>query len=212
DAEPEVDGETAGVREEKDGEDEADSDQGVRDNQSSSLPMSEVAPVTAAPITLTLAVMATGLRVFLADQVLGLHLPVIKLCLGSFACIVENRLENEDQKVEQRLLGGGELPHEDCHVCWQETRQLPCNLSLGKVCSRDADADPNALVMNVTVQARFWSDYFNSTLRCWETLLDPFQCLVLAENCTRRGSGLTVRARSPLHINVTAALLDTLSD
>ena len=35
--------------------------------------------------------------------------------------------------------------------------------------------DPRAVVLNVTVQARVWADYFNNTLRCWETLLDPFR-------------------------------------
>lgn len=38
------------------------------------------------------------------------------------------------------------------------------------------------------------------------------RCDVLAESSTRRGAGLTVKARCPLHVNVTAALLDTLSD
>ncbi|CAM9521436.1 unnamed protein product, partial [Laminaria digitata] len=66
--------------------------------------------------------------------------------------------------------------------------------------------------MNVTVQTRLWAEYFNSTLRCWEALLDPFRCDVLAESSTRRGAGLAVKARCPLHFNVTAALLDTLGD
>lgn len=35
--------------------------------------------------------------------------------------------------------------------------------------------DQRAAVMNVIVQARFWADYFNNTLRCWEALLDPFR-------------------------------------
>lgn len=38
------------------------------------------------------------------------------------------------------------------------------------------------------------------------------RCDVLAESCSRRGVGLTLKARCPLHLNVTAALLDTLSD
>lgn len=35
---------------------------------------------------------------------------------------------------------------------------------------------------------------------------------MLAESSTRRGAGLAVKARCPLHLNITAALLDTLSD
>lgn len=38
------------------------------------------------------------------------------------------------------------------------------------------------------------------------------RCDVLVESSTRRGAGLAVKARCPLHVNVTAALLDTLSD
>lgn len=38
------------------------------------------------------------------------------------------------------------------------------------------------------------------------------RCDVLAESSTRRGAGLAVKARCPLHVNITAALLDTLSD
>ncbi|CAN0509338.1 unnamed protein product, partial [Scytosiphon promiscuus] len=38
------------------------------------------------------------------------------------------------------------------------------------------------------------------------------RCDVLAESSTRRGAGLAVKARCPLHFNVTAALLDTLGD
>lgn len=35
--------------------------------------------------------------------------------------------------------------------------------------------DSREAVMNVTVQTRLWAEYFNSTLRCWEALLDPFR-------------------------------------
>lgn len=39
-------------------------------------------------------------------QVLGLHLPVMKLCLASVSCVIENRLESEDNELERRLLRG----------------------------------------------------------------------------------------------------------
>lgn len=38
-------------------------------------------------------------------QVLGLHLPVVKLCFGSASCVIENRLESEDSELESRLMG-----------------------------------------------------------------------------------------------------------
>lgn len=44
-----------------------------------------------------------------------------------------------------------------------------------------------------------------------DTLLYCYRrCDVLAESSSRRGAGLAVKARCPLHFNVTAALLDTL--
>ncbi|CAN0027667.1 unnamed protein product, partial [Ectocarpus sp. 13 AM-2016] len=58
------------------------------------------------PFTMALAVMLTGLRVLIVDQVLGLHLPVMKLCLASVSCVIENRLESEDNELERRLLRG----------------------------------------------------------------------------------------------------------
>lgn len=39
-----------------------------------------------------------------SSQVLGLHLPVMKLCLASVSCVIENRLESEDNELERRLL------------------------------------------------------------------------------------------------------------
>ena len=222
---------------------------------------------------------------------LGLHLPVMKLCLGSAACVIENRLESEDSELERRLLGVPEFvrrdspdgrppfaptrpssapealplgagapsasmaPRDDplqAHT-WhgltavstannegegaetlsrtsaggasrrtsvlRPSRALEENgaagstgmvtpaksvkfmlarkgsVRAGMVVQEDSGADsctaarpgargktpgerakdPRAAVLNVTVQARVWADYFNNTLRCWETLLDPFR-------------------------------------
>ncbi|CAM9539528.1 unnamed protein product, partial [Phaeothamnion confervicola] len=78
-----------------------------------------------------------------------------------------------------------------------------------------ADGDgaaPLAVVFAVTAHARLWADYFNNRLRCWEPLAEPFQGWLFIEQGRHCGSGISVRALSPLHINVTGALLDTLSD
>lgn len=45
----------------------------------------------------------------------------------------------------------------------------------GKEEAGEEGKDSRAAVMNVTVQTRLWAEYFNSTLRCWEALLDPFK-------------------------------------
>lgn len=45
--------------------------------------------------------------------------------------------------------------------------------------------DPRAAVLNVTVQARVWADYFNNTLRCWEALLDPFRWCFVVLYCSQ---------------------------
>ena len=48
-------------------------------------------------------------------------------------------------------------------------------LAGGKKEAGEETKDSRAAVMNVTVQTRLWAEYFNSTLRCWEALLDPFK-------------------------------------
>ena len=48
-------------------------------------------------------------------------------------------------------------------------------LAAGKEEAGEETNDSRAAVMNVTVQTRLWAEYFNSTLRCWEALLDPFR-------------------------------------
>lgn len=64
--------------------------------------------------------------------------------------------------------------------------------------------------LNTVIYARRTSIVVSRTMcPVWCTYC---RCDVLAESSTRRGAGLAVKARCPLHVNVTAALLDTLSD
>lgn len=276
---------------------------------------------TAAYFTLLVRILQHLVHPQRLSQVLGLHLPVMKLCVGSAACVIENRLESEDSELERRLLRvqrsslltrrdsssghlssaptrHGENPaptmsskaaaasdaavshndiplshtwhgpsnnsnvaqpgpdHDDGDVVTASRygggsatnllrpaklrgpsraraeqdyssprsgtvenepaegtpgKSVKFKFAAGKKKTPDGvvfdglgdgrpsgdDAlvasaigaakttgeqpkDPRAAVLNVTVQARVWADYFNNTLRCWESLLDPFRsCFVI---------------------------------
>jgi hypothetical protein len=63
------------------------------------------------------------------------------------------------------------------------------------------------------VKGHFWADYFKLGLtRSWEPLLEPYQFLALHERSRFRGSGITLNSDSPLHLNVSGALLLILDE
>jgi hypothetical protein len=68
-------------------------------------------PVEPPPFTMTIVVLLTGLRIIVADQVLGLHLPIVKLCIGTLTWVWENRLEAEDQQRQKQLQSERDLKH-----------------------------------------------------------------------------------------------------
>lgn len=71
-------------------------------------------------------------------------------------------------------------------------------------------ASPSATPRRIDFQT-IWPSTVSLAYSCHAAIHDG-RCDVLAESSTRRGAGLAVKARCPLHLNVTAALLDTLSD
>ena len=66
--------------------------------------------------------------------------------------------------------------------------------------------------VNLAVDFRLWAEYFNSPLRCWEPLLEPFSGRAAVETSAARGAGVVAKIDCPLHVNVTGALLDTMDD
>jgi hypothetical protein len=67
--------------------------------------------------------------------------------------------------------------------------------------------------LQVVVKGHFWADYFKLGLtRSWEPLLEPYQFLALHERSRFRGSGITLNSDSPLHLNVSGALLLILDE
>ena len=68
------------------------------------------------------------------------------------------------------------------------------------------------IARHVLAELRLYAEYFNSPLRCWEPLLEPFSCRVRHEDCQLRGRGTTLHTDCPLHLNVTSALIDTIMD
>jgi hypothetical protein len=90
--------------------------------------------------------------------------------------------------------------------------QRPVSTGSRRTAAAAAAAESRAVGVTIAVQVRVWAEYFNNVLKCWEGLLDPWHAWVLLETGTARGSGASVRAVAPLHLNVTGALLDTLAD
>ncbi len=201
-----------------------------------------------APYTMTIVVVLTGLQVMIVDQVLGLHLPIFKFCVGSLTCFTENRLEEEDKELEDYLrkgmavynegnnninrMGGQEEQNEidsvfeDIETRDNDVRRPSVFNSIdGK---SDASLEGNNVLQNsmsnsklslssktalsVAVQADVRVEYFNNLLKCWETMVEQFTGWVISDACSYRGSGIMFHASCPLRVNISSALLNTLSD
>lgn len=70
------------------------------------------------------------------------------------------------------------------------------------------DTETNDLQVGVDVN--IWANYWNMNIKSWEPLIEPYRCLVLYEDSSIRGRGLTFHSESPFHVNVTSALFETL--
>jgi len=67
--------------------------------------------------------------------------------------------------------------------------------------------------LQVIVEGHFWADYFKLGLtRSWEPLLEPYEFIALYEKSRFRGIGLNLNSDSPLHLNVSGALLLILDE
>ncbi len=232
------------------------------------------------PFTMTVIIVLTDLQVMVVDQVLGLHLPILKCYIGSLTCFVENRLEEEDEMLEDYLRGdiavygegysrasgqgeqiGSSIFDDDLEFrnsindglkgnrpvhfspCPMKTGGDGCRSGSGGRSRRKglADSEGNGggpqemkrkmsssylidggnqvlsrnhpkTAMSVAVQFDVRVDYFNNLLKCWETMVEPFAGWVVSDTCFSRGSGLLFHASCPLRVNISSALLNTLSD
>lgn len=67
--------------------------------------------------------------------------------------------------------------------------------------------------LQILVRSTLWADYFKLGLtRSWEPLLEAYSFQALYERSGVRGSGLSVTSDSPLHVNVSGALLVILDE
>ena len=167
-----------------------------------------------------------------------MHLPAIKLCIADLGCSVEKIPEVDAHnprssrppslpgtpQTSQRLVFGSDNQHTPSRA---GTGTPPLATPSSSVYARRgggaSEASPSAsagtgesgppmvLALNVAVDLRTFGEYFNTTHRCWEPLFEPFAVRALWENATARGKGLSLCAEAPLHVNVTTAMLDTLS-
>ncbi len=231
--------------------------------------------------TATIIIVLTNLQVMVVDQVLGLHLPILKCYIGSLTCFAENRLEKEDEMLEDYLRGDisahGEGHHRESGQEGQigppffddleflnnsdngliENRSVRfsrremktsgdgcCDISDGHSRRKGlADSEGNGpgssemkrkmsssyfidggnevlsrnhrrhkTATSVAVQFDLRLEYFNNLLKCWETMVEPFTGWVVSDTCFSRGSGIMFHALCPLRVNISSALLNTLSD
>ena len=73
--------------------------------------------------------------------------------------------------------------------------------------------EPKPDDVQITLSSHLWADYFKLGLtRSWEPLLEPFEFILLHESSKERGSGFSIDSDSPFHLNLSGALLQTLSD
>lgn len=153
------------------------------------------------PFTYQVKVQISGMKLLLIDPTLGLHLPLVKLSIGDLNCLLGSIIES-DQYENQECKQQSEIPR----LMLEETNPtLACLAASPR-------RDPLPMnVFNVSIKFRLWGDYFNNTIKCWEPLLEPFACRILLEHGGIRGMGLTVKATSPLLINVSSAFLQTIS-
>jgi hypothetical protein len=207
------------------------------------------------PFTMTVAVIVKGLRIVLVDQVLGLHLPIVKVSLGTLTLMLENRLESEECALEEFIRrddglprkhppsadnsasrwrpSSGSSPHARSEDGSAVRRSVKFDLGLGARRSSSGD-DAHSLnstriledgtsvtgesslqaptASSTSVHARVWVDYFNNTLKCWESLIEPLSGWVMSEISSARGTGLVVRLHNSLHLNFSGALIETLMD
>jgi len=62
--------------------------------------------------------------------------------------------------------------------------------------------------LQVTLESHLWGDYFKlGVTRSWEPLLEPYQFTLLYEKSKYRGTGISLNADCPLHLNISGALL-----
>ncbi len=227
-------------------------------------------PSDDAPYTMTIIVVLTGLQVMIVDQVLGLHLPILKIYIESLSCFTENRLEEEDKELEESLREGmgvynersssnnnvnrmgeeQEQPNESDAVFEAIEPRDNNNVSSSRLMKTGSGVTPGSVkcppffdtidgkqdasprgndglesttcnsklsliskaALSIAVQADIRVEYFNNLLKCWETMVEPFTGWVISDACSYRGTGLMFYASCPLRVNISSALLNTLSD
>ena len=172
---------------------------------------------------------------------LGLHLPVIKASLGELNFVLASLPDDEasfantadadlpfeallptsasDTLLENaRLPSMGQIAEAPATPSGTGASSLsnhnhPIAANTAEISSANGSSGAsNGKAVNLATDFRLWAEYFNSPLRCWEPLLEPFSARALVESCAARGTGVIVKVDNPLHVNVTGALLDTMDD
>jgi len=193
--------------------------------EESSVSYSSGAPSEVDSPTYSINLSISGIKFILVDPVLGMHLPIAKICVpnvnttvSELNSILPDDGEERRKKKKKREKG---LPRtrdkslsSDSLAARDDRRERLNSVESADFSaydSLDVQAVPKG-ALQVGANLHVWAEYFNNTLNCWEPLIEPYSCYVLYETCKDRGQGVTIRAECPLHINLSGALIDTIED
>ena len=172
------------------------------------------APPPAPTPTYSIQANVSGIRFYWVDPVLGLHLPVGKVCVPDLKLSM-SQLEASSESLELREGAEGgrgrerSLSDDGALRKRTSTGGSSVDLDLSLLKPKESQLVPS---FQVGADLHMWAEYFNNTLNCWEPMLEPYVCVCLYEKCTERGQGLVLRANCPLHVNLSGAFFDTLDD
>lgn len=156
-------------------------------------------------LTCQVTVEVASLKLLLLDPTLGLHLPLLKLVIGELHAMVCN-----GPNLDVGVASGDVAVPDAFKLSRQPGQEVPLQSLLSTTPSLGSPTRILSRALNVSLHVRFWTDYFNIALKCWEPLLEPFACRALYEDGLIRGRGLTVRSYCPLLVNFSSAFLQTL--
>ena len=150
-----------------------------------------------------------GLRLVLVDNMLGLHLPIVQANISEVGFTIADVMDTEGDLLEEqfnmpfRLMAHGhgyglssglrrvDVQDDTNNDDISETKLDPHDTATSTAGGGGGGGGRGlSKARNISSSVTLWAEYFNSPLRCWEPLLEPFKCLVVVERCLARGQGM----------------------
>lgn len=167
----------------------------------------------------------TGVRVMVVDNVLGLHLPLMQIFIEDIQCNFDRDIDSKDTNTPAGLshnaknsVQSPKAPRPSSGRMRAHSFDVSTIMGLNFMSSPTLDtgdetsnvtSDKHVMVFGKTI---LWGEYFNNMKKCWEPMLEKLVANVLFEKSPTRGTGLTVRFASAVHLNVSGAFFRMLND